>query len=166
VKPPRRSVDVFLTPGKLVVCAAPTNIKTIVGSCVAVCLHDVARQRGGMNHYLLAAPTTGDEPDDRFGSVAVPRLIELMAASGTRPRDMRAFVIGGGHPVDVIHDRSIGDNNARIALEILRDCGIHVARQETGGDHGRKLLFSSGVGELIVRPVRGWTAHMAEVNRQ
>lgn len=44
--------DVFLAPGELVVVRSPANIRTVVGSCVAICLWDGRRRVGGLNHYL------------------------------------------------------------------------------------------------------------------
>jgi chemotaxis receptor (MCP) glutamine deamidase CheD len=42
-----------------------------------------------------------------------------------------------------------------VALERLAACGIRIRRRETGGDHGRKLLFNPHTGELLVRNLRG-----------
>jgi chemotaxis receptor (MCP) glutamine deamidase CheD len=109
------AADIFLAPGELVVCRDAVRIRTILGSCIAVCLWDRRRRVGGVNHYLLPRPTDGKTCDNRFGSVAIPRLIAGVCRAG-------------GAPV----------------------------RQETGGDHGRGLLFNPHTGELTVRRVRGW----------
>lgn len=160
----RRHIDRFLQPGQWTVCTNPTSIKTIVGSCVAVCLWDPIKRIGGLNHFLLPRPGPRDGPDPRFGSVATPLLIERMSRSGARLRNLRAVVIGGGHPVDTLKSATIGDDNTEIALACLRAAGIRVARQETGGAHGRKLLFETGTGELLIRNVRGWQDRMQEVS--
>jgi chemotaxis protein CheD len=149
----RQRVDVFLVPGDLSVHADPLRIKTIVGSCVAVCLWDAAARVGGVNHYLLAEPAPKDVPGTRFGSYANRRLIELVCQAGGRPHRLEASVIGGGHPVDSIRTHAIGDDNVAVALDVLEAHGIRVVRRETGGDFGRKLLFSTADGTLLVRPL-------------
>lgn len=161
----RWRVDVFLAPGDLVVRDTPANVKTIVGSCVAVCLWDPRRSLGGVNHYLLARPGSGDTPDARFGTIAMTLLLERMRQAGADCRRMRAAVIGGGHPVSVIRPNAIGDDNVDVALAYLRESGIRVARQSTGGEHGRKLLFNTHSGKLLVRDLRGWPKGVPEVAR-
>jgi chemotaxis protein CheD len=149
---------VFLAPGELIVRSEPTCVKTIVGSCVAVCLWDSAAGVGGVNHFLLPAPGPNDPPDDRHCSVATPRLVdELVRAGGDMERTV-ASVVGGGHPVSAIRTGAVGDANVDAAISVLGQRGIGIVRQETGGAHGRKLLFNTSTGELIVREVRGWQA--------
>ena len=158
----RRRVDVFLVPGELTVHKTAVNVKTIVGSCVAVCLFDRQAHVGGVNHYLLPHPSPGDPPDTRFGDVAIARLIEKMCQAGGVVRRLAAAVIGGGHPVSAMGGLAVGDANVHVALEVLRARGISVRRQETGGDHGRKLLFNTHTGELLVRDLRSWPARQQE----
>jgi chemotaxis protein CheD len=152
----RARVDVFLTPGKLAASTDALCIKTIVGSCVAVCLWDRLRKAGGVNHYLLPVPGPGDASDERFGSVAILRLVDRLAGLGCRRRDLLAAVVGGGHPVSTLKSATVGDDNVNVGLTLLRQLDIRVTRQETGGAHGRKLLFNTATGQLRVRSLRGW----------
>lgn len=152
----RHRVDVFLAPGELAVHAGPINIKTIVGSCVAVCLWDPQRRIAGVNHYLLPHPNGSDVADTRFGSIAMKKLIERVCSAGATRERLQASVIGGGSPLDAIKFGSVGEQNVNLALAVLRENGIRVIRQETGGAHGRKLLFNAQTGDLLVRRVRGW----------
>lgn len=156
------AADIFLAPGELVVCRAAVHIRTILGSCIAVCLWDRRRRVGGVNHYLLPRPADGETCDNRFGSVAIPRLIVGVCGAGGAPADLEAAVIGGGRPMAGITIGAAGDANTTVALEMLGARGIPVVRQETGGDHGRKLLFNPHTGELTVRRVRGWAELAAE----
>lgn len=156
----RHRVDVFLPPGALVVRVGDVNIKTIVGSCVAVSLWDPRQQVGGVNHYLLPCPLVGDQADNRFGTVAIAKLVDEMCCAGARITRLHAAVIGGGSPVSALRNGSVGLENTRIALQELKRLGIAIQRRETGGDHGRKLLFNAATGALVVRHIRG----CAEIN--
>src|SRR5512142_301703 len=73
--------QVYLHAGDLVVASSPTAIGTILGSCVAVCLWDPDTGVGGMNHYLLPFHVER-EKSARFGSVAIPRLLEEVVTAG------------------------------------------------------------------------------------
>jgi chemotaxis protein CheD len=151
----RHRVDVFLAPGELAVRSVPINIKTILGSCVAVCLWNPRRGVGGVNHFLLPSPAPNDEPDARFGSWATPRLIDEVCRAGGNRAELEAAVVGGGCPVQTLRSSRIGEENTAMALAVLESYRIPVVRQETGGVRGRKILFNPHTGELIVRVLQG-----------
>jgi chemotaxis protein CheD len=46
---------------------------------------------------------------------------------------------------------SVGDNNIRTALQILKKAGLPVASSDTGGAIGRKLLFYTHTGEIYLK---------------
>ena len=151
----RWAADISLLPGELVAEARSIQIRTVVGSCVAVCLWDRKQHVGGMNHYLLPEPLAGEAPSTRYGTLAMQRLIEQVCRIGGACETMDAAIIGGGSPMQAIRIGAIGERNAAVALTILRQYSIRVVRQETGGKHGRKLLFNPQTGELTVTVVRG-----------
>lgn len=151
-----RRADVYLSPGELVVRQGAGLIRTIVGSCVAVCLWDARARLGGMNHYLLPRPGRDDQPGPRFGSIAIPQLIERTLAAGAARADLVAAVIGGGAPVSTIQVGAVGASNTAIALLLLAEHDVPIVRQETGGAHGRRLMFDTATGKLVVEHVRGF----------
>src|SRR5579864_7429161 len=51
---------VYLQPGALHASAEATQVTTILGSCVAVCLWDSKLHTGGMNHFLLPVGRLGE----------------------------------------------------------------------------------------------------------
>ena len=84
----------FLQPGHLIVSADPTDVTTILGSCVAVCLWDEQRRIGGINHFML--PLSGyNAATPRFGDVAMNRLIDDLRAIGGSLPFLQARVFGG-----------------------------------------------------------------------
>ena len=86
--------QVYLHAGDLVIANRPTAIVTILGSCVAVCLWDATARVGGVNHYLLPFHVER-EKSPRFGSIAIPRLLEEVVAAGADPNRLQAKVFGG-----------------------------------------------------------------------
>ena len=85
--------QVYLHAGQLHVASAPTAITTVLGSCVAVCLFDPVARVGGMNHFLLPLHVDRDHTA-RFGTVAVPQLVEAVLRAGASRGALAAKVFG------------------------------------------------------------------------
>jgi chemotaxis protein CheD len=143
--------QVYLHAGNVVVASEPTAFVTILGSCVSVCLFDPDAGVGGLNHYLLPFHVER-EKSARFGSYAIPRLVEDVVAAGADPRRLKAKVFGGASVIGAFsHGRRLGDDNGRLALESCLAMGIPVIEQDLGGVKGRKLVFHSDDGAAWIR---------------
>lgn len=126
-------------------------ISTVVGSCIAVCIFDERLHIGGMNHYLLAE-NLGSENDGesplRYGSQAIPALLNEFKRAGSRPADLRAKIIGGAHSTNSEHSQHVGTANAAIARHILAKFGVRILAEEVGGRAGRRVEFNTFDGSL------------------
>lgn len=125
---------------------------TIVGSCVSVCLWEPHRHLGGINHFLLAHPPaathrTGLRPLS-YGALAIPELIRSVCALGSRPGDLQAKVFGGSQAPG---RRGPGGQNVSVAVEILAHWGIPLRASDVAGTRGRKLIFDTADGSVLVR---------------
>jgi chemotaxis protein CheD len=144
----------YLPPGQICASWEPARISTILGSCVAVCLWDEERGVGGMNHFLLPSGTRGTHPAaQRFGDVAVPRLIEKVLEVGGRRDGLRAKVFGGACVLAAFRGRQphLGTRNVEVAFGILKAEGIPILAEDVGGSRGRKLVFSTWDGDAWVK---------------
>ena len=143
---------VYLQPGELVVSQTPTQVTTILGSCVAVCLFDTFAGVGGMNHFLLPFRAGSDSASERFGSVAVPRLVERLQGIGAAPARLRAKLFGGSNVTGGFERPDhLGAQNVRLARETLLRLGIRVLAEDVGGLRGRKLIFHTDDGSAWVK---------------
>jgi chemotaxis protein CheD len=142
---------VYLHAGELLAPARPTAVTTVLGSCVAVCLHDPAAGIGGVNHFLLPHHVER-ERSTRFGSVAIPMLVDAVLREGASRASLVAKVFGGASVLGPGRTaRSLGEDNARLALRLLADAGIPVLDHDVGGTRGRKLVFLTDEGTAWVR---------------
>ena len=72
---------------------------TVLGSCVAACIHDRTAGIGGMNHFML--PDDGEQPAQaasdsmRYGAYAMEVLINELIKMGGRRERFEAKVFGG-----------------------------------------------------------------------
>ncbi len=147
---PRRAV--YLHPGDLVATNVPSAIKTIHGSCISVCLWDGDRAIGGMNHFVMPGTATSTVHPGRFGSHAIPRLIEAMVEQGARATRLQAKVFGGATmvPGGETRPNHIGAQNVRTATDLLERAGIPVIACDLGGARGRKIVFYTDDGSVAL----------------
>ncbi|WP_413290031.1 chemotaxis protein CheB [Bdellovibrio sp. HCB337] len=140
----------YLFPGKLAAFKEETLISTLLGSCVAVALHDPVAKVGGLNHYLLAEPGAHDVPNPRYGSAAIEMLIEEMLRLGASLDRIQAKVYGGGNVIAVsVVGESIGQRNIEVAERLLQKHGIRILERNVGGESGRTLKVNTHTFEVI-----------------
>ncbi|AHJ13972.1 MULTISPECIES: chemotaxis protein CheD [Sulfurospirillum] len=145
----------FIHVGEIFVGIKPTEIVTVLGSCVSVCLYDKVELIGGMNHYLLALWNGNGLESPKYGNVAIPKLIENMENIGCLRRNMEAKIFGGAN----IHRTNsegqlIGQKNVLIAKEILRHYSIPIRAEDTGGNNGRRIMMISDANRIILKYVQ------------
>ncbi len=140
--------------GSICVQNAPCLITTILGSCVSVCLWDPLTKTGGMNHYMLPFWNGEGLASPKYGSIAVPKLIEKMLHVGASKKNLQAKVFGGG---DVLTMKSslmnIGERNILFARDTLEKEHIPIINADVGGDSGRKIIFDLRTGSVFVKKI-------------
>ena len=142
----------FIHVGEIDIGARPTEISTILGSCIAVCLYDSVQLIGGMNHYLVPLWNENGLQSPKYGNISIPRLIESMVNIGCDIHNMEAKIFGGANVIDVSsHDMMIGRKNILIANEILREYKIPITAKDIGGDRGRRIMMRSDTGKIFLK---------------
>jgi chemotaxis protein CheD len=141
------AVTVHLHAGQLFASSEASEIWTVLGSCVSVCLFDRMRGIGGANHYLLPQQAAGAEGSPRFGSAAILKLVQRMLALGSHKHDLVAKVFGGaslmGSPAGA---DSLGWKNVEVARTVLSRERIPIAVEDVGGRRARRLVFRTDQG--------------------
>ena len=146
----------FIHVGEIFIGVRPTQISTILGSCIAVCLYDEVEKIGGMNHYLLPLWNENGLQSPKYGNISIPRLIEGMVNVGCSRKHIVAKIFGGGNVIDVSQeDMMIGRKNILIAKEILREHGIKIVAQDVGGTKGRRIMMQSDNGKILLKYTSG-----------
>lgn len=145
----------FVHAGQVCVTREATEMTTILGSCVAICIWDALAGIGGMNHFMLPQDMGTNYATPRYAKYATTLLLDELRAAGAEPKHLQAKVFGGAciltHPGFAGHD--LGALNARAARELLSAQRIPIVDDQTGGDHGRKLIYFSATGETHVTRV-------------
>ena len=115
------------------------SITTILGSCVATCLHDPVARVGGMNHFLLPEGTGSGAPAASFGINAMELLINALIKQGADRARLQAKVFGGARMIAGLSD--VGQRNADFVLNFLRSEGIRCTAESLGGTQARRVQF-------------------------
>jgi chemotaxis receptor (MCP) glutamine deamidase CheD len=150
-----RTGEVTLSIGGVFASGQPMVVKTLLGSCIAVCLHDAARGVGGMNHFMLPRGNGDGDDAGRFGVHAMDLLIGAIMKAGGDRRRLVAKVFGGANLLDVqgpVVD--IPRQNVEFVRTFLEEEGIPIVSTDVGGRHARQVHFHTQAGRAFVKRVR------------
>ncbi len=141
----------YLYPGALFFDGEPHQVTTILGSCVSVCLYDKTMNVGGINHYLLPYWNGEGLASPKYGNIAIPKLIEKMIDYGCSIDNLQAKVFGGkgGFGKDSVY--KISERNITLAKDVLKENHIRITAESVGGELGRKILFRTDTGEVLMK---------------
>lgn len=163
------SSDVSVKMGEVSVGEAPTILAApSLGSCVAVCLYDPEKKKGGLAHVVLPGKTpaaeiastinssivqTAQEQDLRYSDMALAKLIQDLRKLGLQPADLQAKLVGGAEMFSILRKSkmSLGEQNAQSIKEILEQLQISVVSEDLGGNAGRTVRFFLESGDVEVR---------------
>ena len=162
---------VKLLPSEYYVTQDDTALTTVLGSCVAACLHDPDAGVAGMNHFMLPAEAADEAPRRhadamRYGEYAMDVLLRELVRLGARRERLRAKVFGGGAVLSNMTTLNIGERNADFVLRYLREQGIAVAAQDLRGPHARRVCFLPATGKAVVRKLRTQAGVVQMIQRE
>ena len=152
---------VHLLAGQLHFGRQAAQIKTLLGSCVAVTLWHPQRKLGGMCHFLLPCRKRahGAPQDGRYGDEALSLLIEAIERNGTRPQEYEAHLYGGA---DTMPDQAgvkfnIGQRNIEQGWSLIDHYGFALQAIDVGDHIPRTVVLHLDDGRVEMR--RGQPNH-------
>jgi len=163
---PEFFVEIFLQPGEFYWGESDVRIRTILGSCVAICLWNSRRQSGGMCHFLLPGNTKGEVYTDkekkrdiaRYSEDAMGLFLKEIQKNGSNPREYDAKIFGGGCLLcdeNGEEDREgVGRRNIQSAKDLLGKNGFRLVAEDVGGNYHRKIFFDLWNGEVWMKKTR------------
>ncbi|MBN2160598.1 MAG: chemotaxis protein CheD [Spirochaetes bacterium] len=136
------------------VSVAPDILRTILGSCVGVCLYDAEKKIGGMCHIMLPSIKEASKSEKKYADRAIPMMLGEMEERGVDKKRVTAKVTGGSTMFNVSENSmmgEIGNNNIKRVREVLRELGITSIAEDTGGNYGRTIDFYLDSGMVKIR---------------
>lgn len=167
---------VEVLPGNRYATKTPTEIKTLLGSCIAACLYDQEAGVAGLNHFLLASPRYArdmrfTETDaGRYGIHAMELLITDMQKLGASRSRLKAKIFGGATVLGFAQDKAflcVHEVNQRFIRDYLATERIRIVSEDLGGELGRVIHFHSDTYKVFRRFIlKKATAEIEEGERQ
>ena len=131
-------------------------IRTVLGSCVGICLYDECNVVGGLSHILLPNSKGDMSMPQKYADTAIPLLIKTMIECGADSNNLTAKLIGGAQMFAFANSpiiSEIGINNIKKVKEILDNLNIDILAEDLGGDFGRTVDFFVHSGTIIVKSI-------------
>ncbi|WP_236026046.1 chemotaxis protein CheD [Geomonas azotofigens] len=142
------------------VSSEPMLVTTLLGSCVAVTIFNYRLRLGAICHAQLPCngQLAGGGQHDEHGKYvdsAIREMLERLLHRGALRGELEAKVFGGSDMFDARGRlRSVGKQNSEMALRILAHESVRVAKQDLGGERGRKIIFHAHTGEVFLKRLR------------
>ena len=164
--------DIYVHPCGVWFGGAPAQIRTVLGSCVAITLWHPSLRLGGMCHYMMGPCTKPNcrrngRPESCYANKALFELHVRIRDHGCDPREFEAKLFGGGSMFPLATPKGRGkaiqiqDRNIEAGLELVTRLGHKVVAQHLGGQGHRHLLFDVHTGRTWLRHTPKLTRHSA-----
>lgn len=141
--------------GEFKVAKNPAILVTLgLGSCVGVCIRDKYSHIGGMIHVMLpeAKDRTGNQ--SKYADPGIKLMVDEMIRNGASVKEMEAKIAGGASMFEA-KGFEIGKKNVEKVKEILKEMGIKILAEDTGGDKARSIEYKIEDGTLMIKKVGG-----------
>jgi chemotaxis protein CheD len=156
----------YLKPGEAIIASGDSTITTVLGSCVSVTFYSPPHNLGGMTHGVLPFfPQTGRKSTEaeavfRYVDTSIEQIVKRLTSRGITLKGLRVKVFGGA---DVLGKPSgstwsVGRKNVEAALQTLARLELPIERTDVGGEQGRKIIFSTLTGQVLLKRLDGRTA--------
>lgn len=138
--------------------APATIISYGLGSCIGISLYDPQLKVGGLLHIMLPDSTQarGSDNPAKFADTGLPLLLKDVLALGASKARLVAKIAGGAqmfafqNATDVMR---VGARNAEASKKMLKNLGIRLIAEDTGGTYGRTVSINLEDGSYIVKTV-------------
>ena len=138
---------------QLKIASSPQVLRTILGSCVGICIYDRQKKMGGLAHILLPESTGNDNPE-KYADTAIPMLVDLLFKQGCKREFMSAKIAGGSAMFKFSQGNmlgQIGERNIEAVKKALAAKNIPVLQEDVSGNSGRVIDFFLDDGHLKVK---------------
>jgi chemotaxis protein CheD len=134
------------------------ELKTFVGSCVAICLFDTNAKIAAMAHAMLPKKINGkqhvaENEVGKFVDTAFSYMLNGMIQMGADPKRIQAKIAGGATIFSHESETNlfnIGSRNIAAIKQILKETGIPLISEDTGANFGRWVIFTPRSGDMTI----------------
>jgi chemotaxis protein CheD len=132
----------------------PDILRTILGSCVGICLFDYKKLIGGLAHIMLPKINENNTNQKKYADTAIPLLLQEMYRKGAKIEYITAKIVGGATMFNIPSKSNltnIGDRNIDSVKYTLKKLNIKIIAEELGGDYARTIDFYVDTGIVKIK---------------
>lgn len=147
--------EIILKPGCGVASKTPTDEIVIhsVGVGIVLLLYDDKNRVGGAGLFTISMPPQDHSKADTFPGAGLPSLLKKMKELGADTASLSVKMIGGADLHNVPSLLSFGKKNRDATVAAIKEAGLTLAKEDTGGSHKRSMKFSIGTGKVALQTV-------------
>lgn len=152
--PPQQSI--YLMVGDLYFGNQADEVKTLLGSCVAITLWHPKLFVGGMCH--IALPESRDDKhsalNTRFADGAINRFISYISEIDTQPKEYVVNLYGGGQMFnnrDKDNYNDVGAKNIANTKRLLAHYRFNISKEDLSGPYYRHVCLNLRNGHVELR---------------
>ncbi len=144
--------SILIHPGETVFAEAPAEIKTLLGSCVAVTAWHPELKIGGICHFQLAERKSQSKIKDnlRYAEFALPEMQEKMQSYVSELSDFHIGLFGGSNLFATSKLKTVGKKNLKVARTWLKQHQLTLNNEDTGDIFCRNLTLDLNTGVVAV----------------
>jgi chemotaxis protein CheD len=138
------------------VSESPDILRTILGSCVGICLYDPLKKIGGLSHIMLPELKTAASSPKKYANTAIPMLITMLEKNGASRNRLVSKIIGGATMFKLSENSmmaEIGRGNISKVRQVLEGLNIKIISEDVGGDYGRTMDFQLDTGDIRIKSI-------------
>ncbi len=136
----------YIAMGQFYASKQPKEIRTVLGSCIAVCAYDPVLKIGGMNHFLTPGDMMLHDATAQYGVFAMEFLINELIIMGSLKTNLELKIFGGATMMRC--NINIGELNIDFVKQYCVDEKLRIVGESMGGTHARKICFLTHTGEV------------------
>jgi chemotaxis protein CheD len=148
--------SIYLMVGDLYFGNQAKEVKTLLGSCVAITLWHPKLKVGGMSH--IALPESRNEANSsmntRFADGAINSFISYMTDIDTQPKEYIVHLYGGGqmfHKDDKESYNDVGAKNLANTRRLLKLYRFNIVKEDVSGSFYRHVCLNLQNGHVELR---------------
>lgn len=141
---------VYIHSGEVVFSEKPVCLKTILGSCIAVCFYNKEHALGGMIHGMY--PGYGDST--AYIGNAIEAMLKEFQRRGISTARLEVTIIGGATQFGIMslntEQKSVGQLNQESVLDVVRTYNLKIRAMDLGCACSRTVIFNVEDGTISV----------------
>ncbi len=152
---------IYLKPGEMHISGKPSIVVTVLGSCLSITMFHRKAGLGAICHGLL--PECGGKKSCsdicvngfRFVDCSIKRMLKRFDVLHIKRREIEIKCFGGADMFSIRPETagivSVGKQNIVTAKKMLENEGLTLHSIDVGGNQGRKILFYTHTGEVLLK---------------